>query len=257
MGHPYMRDYCISPEISYQFIMSPFISKVMAAADFIQADVTYGENKILSYLFNATVFDEVTMKWVIVTHLRCNKENSEMYKKAFSLMFDTCKSDEQSYDVHKNLQGIVVDWSDTERSGIIKVLGSDLTSKLLRGCSVHWARSYQRVAARVSAKYSDEMKLKVHEAFEYKNEVQKCFAALRGSIAASSIATLVPKLTEDHISAAEVTCSNWSITKAWVDWWTRPHHLKMLCKCLSDMSTTVWSACSSTTNAVGGCLPHG
>ena len=36
MGHPYMRDYCISREMSYQFIMSPFMSKVMAAADFIQ-----------------------------------------------------------------------------------------------------------------------------------------------------------------------------------------------------------------------------
>ena len=103
-----------------------------------------------------------------------------------------------------------------------------MTSKLLQGCSVHWARSYQHVAARVSAKYSAEMKLKVHEAFECiaqampklanANEVRKCIAALRGNIAASSIATLVPKLTEDHISAAEVTCSNWSITKAWVNW---------------------------------------
>ena len=45
------------------------MSKVMAAADFIQTDVTYGENKILPYLFNATVFDEVTIKWVIVTRL--------------------------------------------------------------------------------------------------------------------------------------------------------------------------------------------
>ena len=142
MGHPYMRDYCISPEMSYQFIMSPFMSKVMAAADFIQTDVTYGENKVLPYLFNATAFDEVTMNWVIVTRLRCNKENSEMYKKAFTLMFETRKSDEPSYDVHKNLQGIVVDWSDSERSGIIKALGSDLATKLLRGCAVHWARSY-------------------------------------------------------------------------------------------------------------------
>ena len=39
--------------------MSPFMSKVMATADFIQADVTYGENKIPPYLFNVTVFDEV------------------------------------------------------------------------------------------------------------------------------------------------------------------------------------------------------
>ena len=47
IGHPYMRDYCISPEISYQFIMTPFMSKVMATSDFIEAGVTYRENKIL------------------------------------------------------------------------------------------------------------------------------------------------------------------------------------------------------------------
>ena len=44
LGYPYMHNYCISPDISYQFIMSPFMSKVMASADFIQVDVTYGQN---------------------------------------------------------------------------------------------------------------------------------------------------------------------------------------------------------------------
>ena len=83
MGHAYMRDHCISP-VSYQFIMNPFMSKVMAAADFIHTNVTFGENRALPYLFNATAFDEVKMKWVIVTRLRCNKENSEIYKKAFT-----------------------------------------------------------------------------------------------------------------------------------------------------------------------------
>ena len=96
----------------------------------------------------------------------------------------------------------------------------------------------QRVAARVSAKSSTEIKLKVRETFEHiaqaipnlanENEVQKCFAALKGSVAISTVATLVPKLTEDHLSAAEA-CSSWSIIKAWVEWWTRPYHLKMLC----------------------------
>lgn len=260
VGHPYMRDYCISSEMSYQFIMSPFMSKIMAAADFLQADVTYGENKILPYLFNATVFDEVTMKWVIVARLRSNKENSEMYRKAFTLMFDTCRADEPSYDVHKSLQGIIIDWSDTERSGLVKALGSELATKLLRGCAVHWARSYQRVAARVAAKCSTETKIKVREAFEYtaqsipnltnENQVQQCFAALKGSVSISSIVAVVPKLTEDHISAAEASFASWSITKSWVEWWTRPYHLKMLCKCLSDMSSKAWSTCPSTTNAV-------
>ena len=116
------------------------MSKTMAAAHFLQADVIYGENKILPYLFNTIVLDEVTMKWIIVACLRSNKENSEMYRKAFTLMFDTCRADEPSYDVYKSLQGIVIDWSDTERSGLIKALGLELATKLLQGCAVQWAR---------------------------------------------------------------------------------------------------------------------
>ena len=85
-------------------------------------------------------------------------------------------------------------------------------------------------AARVAAKCS---KIKVCEAFEYtvqsiphltnKNQVQPCFAALKGSISISSIVNLVPKLTEDHISAAEASFASWSITKHWVEWWTKNH----------------------------------
>ena len=131
-----MRDYCISSEMSYQFIMSPFMSEMMTAAGFLQADVKYGKNKILPYLFNATVFDEVTMRWVIVASLRSNKDNSKMYRKAFTLMFDSCSADETSYDVHKSLQGIVNNWSDTEHSGLVKALGSELAIKLFaRMCS--------------------------------------------------------------------------------------------------------------------------
>ena len=181
------------------------------------------------------------MKWVIIAHLRSNKENSEMYRKAFTLMFDICRADEPSYDVHKSLQGIIIDWSDTECSGLVKALGSELATKLLQGCVVHWVRSYQCVAARVTAKCSTETKIKVHEAFEYtaqsipnltnENQVQQGFAALKGSVSISSIMDLVPKLTEDHISAAEASFVSWSFTKSWVEWWTRPCHLKILCKC--------------------------
>ena len=69
--------------------------------------------------------------------------------------------------------------------------------------------------------------IKVREAFEYtaqsipnltnENQVQQCFAALKGSVSISSIVALVPKLTEDHISAAEASFAFWSITKSWVE----------------------------------------
>ena len=126
--------------------------------------------------------------------------------------------------------------------------------------AVHLARSCQSVAARVAAKCSTETKIKVREAFEYtaqsipnltnENQVQQCFAALKGSVSISFVVAVMPKLTKYHISTAEASFASWSITKSWVECWTRPYHLKMLCKCLSDMSSKLWSTCPSTTNAL-------
>ena len=56
--------------------------------------------------------------------------------------------------------------------------------------------------------------------------MQQGFAALEGSSSISSFVNLVPKLTEDHISAAEASFASWSITKSWVEWWTRLYYLK-------------------------------
>jgi len=259
IGHPYMRNYSICPDMSYQFIMSPFMSKVMAGADFMQVDVTYGENSVLPYLFNATAFNETTMKWVIIARMRCNKENATMYEIAFKQMFTTCTEDVPTYNVNKQLQGIVVDWSDTERAGLIKALGSELAGRLLRGCAVHWARSYQRVAARITSTVPSSKKTLAREAFEIiaqgipnlksTDEVQKCFEVLKGEKPVSTIGEMVPRLTDSHISIVTNEC-NWSGAKAWVNWWTRPYHLKMLCKCQSDMTSSTWKACPSTTNAV-------
>jgi len=50
-----VRSYSSCPDILYQ-LMSHFISKIMAGADFMLADVMYSENSVLPYLFNAKTF---------------------------------------------------------------------------------------------------------------------------------------------------------------------------------------------------------
>ena len=92
IGHSYMRDYNISPTLTYQFIMSPLMSKLLSEAEFFETDSTYNENSELMYLFNATVFNYDTMKWAVVAMMRGNKKDSGFYKKAFELMFHTCQT---------------------------------------------------------------------------------------------------------------------------------------------------------------------
>ena len=48
---------------------------IMAGADFMQADVTCSENSVLPYLFDATAFDKITMKWMIIAQMCCNNES--------------------------------------------------------------------------------------------------------------------------------------------------------------------------------------
>ena len=83
LGCPYTRSYSISSDLTYQFIMNPLMSKLLAEADFIETDTTYNENAELQYLFNATVFDYITMHWAVVARMRANKENTKFYATAF------------------------------------------------------------------------------------------------------------------------------------------------------------------------------
>ena len=41
--------------------------------------------------------------------------------------------------------------SDTEAKGLREVIGEDTTDLVLKGCNVHWIRSYQRVVERVNS----------------------------------------------------------------------------------------------------------
>ena len=61
------------------------------------------------------MFDYSTMK--VVTQMRGNKEDSQIYKEAFELMFRICKLDESNFALGETLKGIIIDWSDTEARG--------------------------------------------------------------------------------------------------------------------------------------------
>ena len=42
---------------------------------------------------------------------------------------------------------IVVDWSDAEIQGLSQAVGNDQATNLLRGCKLHWGRSWGFMAA--------------------------------------------------------------------------------------------------------------
>ena len=104
------------------------------------------------------------MKWA-ATRTRSNKEDANFYKKAFELMFQVCQKDYQNFKVGNTLRGIVIDWSDTEAKGLREVVGDKTADSILKGCNVHWTRSYQRVAEKVNSRVQVNNRLLAKEAF--------------------------------------------------------------------------------------------
>ena len=122
------------------------------------------------------------------------------------------------------------------QKGLREAVGEDVADRLLWGCNVHWARSYQRVAERVNSIIQKGNRKLANEAFcaiaklvtsvRTKEDVLKCFDALQGSLPLSySLSHLKLPLSDEHLTVVETEC-DWSGAKSWVQWWTRKRHLQ-------------------------------
>ena len=60
--------------------MSPLMSQVLAEAEFLQTDITYDQSAQYPYLFNAAVFNEVTMEWMVVAPVWLDNQSQQGYK---------------------------------------------------------------------------------------------------------------------------------------------------------------------------------
>ena len=257
-GRPYMRRYAITSSLIYQLIMSPLMSSVLAKAEYIEVDTTYNENSDLPYLLNITAFDYTVMRWVAVARVRSNKENVDFYASAFKAVFEQCKEDHNHFTVGKSLKGIVMDWSDTERAGLESAIGKDMSEKLIVGCRIHYSRSYQRVADRVSNSLSREYRQLSRSAFnkiasriplqKEKSIVMKLFNCLKGSIPLNEVSFI--GLTDEQTLCCDEITRNWKEASHWVEWWTRLPHLRMLCEPFSTAEGKSFMMAPKDTNGV-------
>ena len=144
-----------------------------------------------------------------------------------------------------------MDWSDAEARGLREAVGDETAESILRGCNVHWARSYQRVAERVAKEKLEvdafcKIAKSITEATE-KQDIYKLFDVLQGAATVNSIQHINTHLTEDQ---KKLSITKWKGAKHWVQWWIRPNHLRMLCKPFSEMSSSDWDNGPPNTNGV-------
>ena len=241
LSRPYLVSAGYEDGINYIFTMNPMMSQLLANSEFIEADITFNETKEYPYLFNIVAFDEVTMQWTIVSRVRMDKQGQRAHHLAFSKTFAKCKADNPSFEPGKSLLGVNIDWSDAEIQGLGAAVGPDIARKLLKGCSVHWSRSWQRVRNRVLGSSNKEREKKLFSLIASHvqrapcgQQVALCFEVLCGSKPASTLLGNILNFTSDDAAYIQNEC-DWSVAKSWANWWTRPSHLEMLHKDYSEM----------------------
>ena len=89
-GRPYLVSAGIEDGVNYIFTMTPLMIKVANRAEFMQCDITYDETREYPYLFNAVVFNDTLMEWMVIGRLRLDKQNSSAYCLAFKKIFEKC-----------------------------------------------------------------------------------------------------------------------------------------------------------------------
>lgn len=136
-------------------------------------------------------------------------------------------------------------------------MGDKIADSVLKGCNVHWTRSYQRVAEKLNHQVQINNRLLAREAFciiakhvmSAKKDVLKLFDVLQGEAPISSIKYQKLPLSDEHCTVVDHNC-DWTTAKSWMRWWIRSKHLQMLAKPFSIMQPKDWDKAPRNTNGV-------
>lgn len=137
--------------------MSPYQCKLLGEAGELFSDITFTGNDDFPYLLNLVIFNKETLCYQAVSRVLCDRQDGESYGVSFHEVFEQATKMNSNFNHGKSLRQIVVDFDDAEYNGFTRVLGKDITEKLIRGCSVHWMRSVNKVAKLVCHSQDEEM----------------------------------------------------------------------------------------------------
>ena len=176
---------------------------------------------------------------MVVARVRMNNLTTEAYKQSFLAIFKTTSTRIPAFSVGGSLEGILVDWSDAQLTGLEQAVGKDIADKVVKGCQVSVTAlittchlkvfSTRRVSERVNRR--NEAGHRVFTTIGYnipkvntQEEVLTLFAVLAGEEPLLTAATLlksdvIKSYTSDH------NIDDWKALKFWKQWWTKPKHL--------------------------------
>lgn len=246
------REYLLSPSRNFAFFVAPFQAELLRDTKDLYVDITYTSNSGFPYLLNMVAFNDNTMAYNAVARVLLNKQDGEAYATAISEVFDYVTKIHPSFQNGRKLRQIMVDFDQTEYNGFVKSIGAKVTQKIIRGCTVHWKTSVNRVSDIVT-KSKDE-----HSIFRYLGhriqdlnqqvDVRLAFNVLCGNKSIAEAKHLLPP----HLVGTCTLVSNdhWSKSINWVRWCTRERTLRMFCKAYTLRDSEEWDATANTNNPV-------
>ena len=155
----------------------------------------------------------------------------------------------QEFELGKSLLGIVIDWSDADIRGLRDAVGIEMAKALLKGCQVHWNRSWQWVRDRIVSTKEKAFEKSIFEKIACEITVLKSgkhvcdsFKVLCKEQKASTLVGIIKGLQPNEAQFVDSKC-DWSHAKNWAQWWMRSNHLAMLHKDYSTMDNEAWEKC--------------
>ena len=153
--------------------------------------------------------------------MRLNGKSTGDYVTALSLLVQIIKRDVPGFDFG-HLRRIPIDFETALANAFRVVLGDEKANEVLQGCEVHFLRSCERMATRVSI--SDEVKQ------EFMAVAQHILKAKSKQSVLSLFATLMGDGVPPENVAPEAYI-HWKRAKAWGEWFLRENVLSKYFLC--------------------------
>jgi len=129
--------------------MNHLMIQLLSEAKFLQTDITCNVTTDYPNLFNVMVLNYDSLEWAIVGRVHLFHQISTAYVLAFSKLFLKCKNCYPIFELCKLLVGVITDWSDAQVNGLKKFAGDKVATQLLKGCRVHWIRSWHHIRDKI------------------------------------------------------------------------------------------------------------
>ena len=149
------KEYLLSPGRNFAFFVAPNQALLLKDALHLFIVITCTGNSTFPYLLNMVAFNDLTLNFNTVSRVLCSRQDGKAYATAISKVFRHVTKLHPTFKDGANIRQIMADFERAQYNGLQKELGGDLAKNIIRGCSVHWKTSVNKVNKMVTKSHDE------------------------------------------------------------------------------------------------------